>query len=80
MSKTASSPHALPHNSSWWVSTDVDSCAGTHKLMYIAANVVVSSVSDSQINSPAALPAMREAQSMGGFAKKGSASRTFFHT
>jgi hypothetical protein len=45
-----------------------------HKLMFMAANFVVSSVSDSQVNFPAAPPGKRGAQSMGGVAKKGPAS------
>jgi hypothetical protein len=45
-----------------------------HKLMFMAANAVVSSVSHSQVNSPAALAAKRGAPSMGGVAMKGPAS------
>jgi hypothetical protein len=46
-----------------------------HKPMFMAANAMVSSVSDSQVNSPAALPAKRGAPSMGGVAKnRGPAS------
>jgi hypothetical protein len=45
-----------------------------YKIMFMAANAVVSSVSDSQVNSSAPLPAKRGAPSMGGVAKKGPAS------
>jgi hypothetical protein len=45
-----------------------------YKLMFMAANAVVSSGSDSQVNSSAPLPAKRGAPSMVGVAKKGPAS------
>jgi hypothetical protein len=45
-----------------------------YKLVFMADNTVVSSVSDSQVNSSAPLPAKRGAPSMGGVAKKGPAS------